>query len=49
MPLHSPCPAARGWVGFSVPMSHKLIAAADMFLMPSRFEPCGLTQMFSLK
>lgn len=32
-------------VGFNEPMAHRIIAAADFFLMPSRFEPCGLTQM----
>ena len=30
-------------------MSHKLYAAADAFLMPSAFEPCGLTQMISFR
>ena len=30
-------------------MSHKLYAAADAFLMPSAFEPCGLTQLISLR
>jgi starch synthase len=30
-------------------LAHKVIAGADMFLMPSRFEPCGLTQMYSLR
>jgi starch synthase len=30
-------------------VAHKVIAGADMFLMPSRFEPCGLTQMYSLR
>ncbi len=28
-------------------LAHRIIAAADVFLMPSRFEPCGLTQMYS--
>ena len=30
-------------------VAHKIVAGADMFLMPSRFEPCGLTQMYSLR
>ena len=30
-------------------LAHKLYAAADAFLMPSRFEPCGLTQMISFR
>ena len=30
-------------------LAHKIEAGADMFLMPSRFEPCGLNQMYSLK
>ena len=30
-------------------MAHKIEAGADMFLMPSRFEPCGLNQIYSLK
>ena len=30
-------------------MSHKLYAAADAFLMPSAFEPCGLTQLISFR
>ena len=32
---------------FSQEESHKLEAAADFFLMPSRYEPCGLNQMYS--
>lgn len=34
---------------FSNEMSHKIYAACDAFLMPSRFEPCGLSQLISLK
>jgi starch synthase len=30
-------------------LAHKIIAGADMFLMPSRYEPCGLSQIYSLK
>ncbi|MGA2033714.1 MAG: glycogen synthase GlgA [Thermoguttaceae bacterium] len=34
---------------FSNPLAHRIEAGADMFLMPSRFEPSGLNQMYSLK
>lgn len=37
----------RAWIGFDEGMSHRITAGADLFLMPSRFEPCGLTQMYS--
>jgi starch synthase len=30
-------------------LAHKIEAGADIFLMPSRYEPCGLNQMYSLK
>lgn len=40
---------ARGWVGFNEGLAHRIEAGADMFLMPSRFEPCGLNQMYSLR
>lgn len=33
---------------FSVELSHRIEAGADVFLMPSRYEPCGLNQMYSL-
>lgn len=35
-------------IGFDVALSHKIEAGADLFLMPSRYEPCGLNQMYSL-
>ena len=36
-------------LAFSNEMAHKIEAGADMFLMPSRYEPCGLNQLYSLK
>ena len=35
-------------LGFDVALSHQIEAGADIFLMPSRYEPCGLNQMYSL-
>jgi len=40
---------ARGWIGFSERMAHRIEAGADIYLMPSRFEPCGLNQMYSMR
>ncbi|MGD0677448.1 MAG: glycogen synthase GlgA [Polyangiaceae bacterium] len=37
----------RAWVGFRETLAHRIEAGADLFLMPSRFEPCGLNQMYS--
>ncbi len=37
------------WRGFNEELAHLIEGAADMFLMPSRFEPCGLNQMYSLR
>ncbi len=34
---------------FNAKLAHKIEAGADMFLMPSRYEPCGLNQIYSLK
>ncbi|NQT07158.1 MAG: glycogen synthase GlgA [Candidatus Omnitrophica bacterium] len=36
-------------VTFNNPLAHKIEAGCDMFLMPSRYEPCGLNQMYSMK
>jgi starch synthase len=35
--------------GYNEPLAHRIEAASDIFLMPSRFEPCGLNQMYSLR
>jgi starch synthase len=36
-------------IGFDNALAHKIEAGADMLLMPSRYEPCGLNQIYSLK
>jgi starch synthase len=36
-------------IGFDERLAHLIEAGADLFLMPSRFEPCGLNQMYSLR
>ena len=38
----------KAFVGFDETLSHRIEAGADAFVMPSRFEPCGLSQMYSL-
>ena len=47
---------ARQWpgkmsltLGYNEALAHRLTAGCDLFLMPSRFEPCGLNQMYSLR
>jgi len=41
----------RAWYyrGYHEPLAHWIEAGADLFLMPSLFEPCGLNQMYSLR
>lgn len=36
-------------IGFNEGLAHRIEAGADMFLMPSRYEPCGLNQLYSLR
>ncbi|MCC7410052.1 MAG: glycogen synthase GlgA [Gammaproteobacteria bacterium] len=47
---------ARAWpgrvaveIGYDETLAHQVIAGADAFVMPSRFEPCGLSQLYSLR
>lgn len=35
------------WIGYDETLAHQIEAGSDCFLMPSRFEPCGLNQMYS--
>jgi len=36
-------------VGYTEALAHRVLAGADLFLMPSQFEPCGLTQLYALR
>ncbi|PSM31349.1 glycogen synthase [Haliangium sp. UPWRP_2] len=38
----------QAWLGYDEARAHAIEAGADSFIMPSRFEPCGLNQMYSL-
>jgi len=37
------------WRGFNEKLAHRIEAGADVFLMPSLYEPCGLNQMYSMR
>lgn len=40
---------ARLWFAYDEPLSHLIYAGADVLLVPSMFEPCGLTQMIAMR
>jgi starch synthase len=37
------------FIGYDAELAHQITAGSDFFLMPSRYEPCGLNQMYSLR
>ena len=37
------------YIGYNEDLAHRIYAGADMLLMPSRFEPCGLSQMIAMR
>lgn len=37
------------YIGYNNNLSHRVFAAADFMLLPSRYEPCGLTQMYAMR
>ena len=48
--LHQRYPGKTGsYIGYSDELAHLIVAGSDFFLMPSINEPCGLTQIYSLK
>lgn len=48
--LHDHAPSRVGvYIGYNESLAHLIEAGADVFLMPSKFEPCGLNQMYSLR
>lgn len=42
-------PNVHMWLGYHEDLSHLIYAGSDIFIIPSMFEPCGLTQMISLR
>lgn len=48
--LHARHPGwVYAWYGHNEGLAHRMVAGGDLFLMPSRYEPCGLTQMYSMR
>lgn len=41
--------ACRFWPGYDKPLAHRIYAGADILIMPSMYEPCGLNQMYALR
>jgi len=39
----------HAWIGFDHRLAHRIEAGCDFFVMPSRYEPCGLNQMYSMR
>lgn len=46
--LESKLPNLKAYIGYDEALSHLIEAGSDFFLMPSKYEPCGLNQMYSL-
>ena len=46
--LSAELPNFKGYIGYSEDLSHSVEAGSDFFLMPSRYEPCGLNQIYSM-
>ena len=46
--LESKLPNFKAYIGYDESLSHQIEAGSDFFIMPSRYEPCGLNQMYSL-
>ena len=46
--LQDKLPNLRAYIGYDESLSHLIEAGSDFFLMPSKYEPCGLNQMYSM-